>query len=471
MATDRPDGADDFDDQDKGKDANPFEDLFALFNQMPGFSMPGSEPGSTPGQPPDLNQLMSQLQDTFARMGMTMPGAAPASASGVSWDFIKDIARKVVASLGADPVPSVPQERAAADAARLADLWLGEATVFEASPGPRTAWSRAEWVEGTMPVWQQLVEPVVSSIAAAMSGLMGDEDDPQLASMQAMLAPMMRTAAGNMFGAQVGQALGRLGTEVLTATEIGLPLTSPPGVHVLPTSLAAFSEGLDVSEQDVVIYLTLREAARQRLFAEVGWLGPQLLGMINHYAREITIDRSAIEDAFSIDDMNGLSMERMQELGQQLSGKLFTPQRTPEQTEILGRLETLLALAEGWVDEVVSRATARWMPNATSLAEVVRRRRASGGPAEQVFATLVGLELRPRRVRDAATLWAALTSARGIEGRDAVWQHPDLLPTAPDLDDPLGFVSGDRAAAEPDDMDAELAKLLDEEAGKDDPNA
>ena len=62
-----------------------------------------------------------------------------------------------------------------------------------------------------------------------------------------------------------------------------------------------------------------------------------------------------------------------------------------------------------------------------------------GGPAEQTFATLVGLELRPRRLREAAALWWAVTEKRGISGRDAVWSHPDLLPTAEDLDDPLGF--------------------------------
>jgi hypothetical protein len=54
----------------------------------------------------------------------------------------------------------------------------------------------------------------------------------------------------------------------------------------------------------------------------------------------------------------------------------------------------------------------------------------------------VGLELRPRRLREAATIWGGLTQARGVEGRDALWAHPDLLPTADDFDDPDGFVRG-----------------------------
>jgi putative hydrolase len=79
------------------------------------------------------------------------------------------------------------------------------------------------------------------------------------------------------------------------------------------------------------------------------------------------------------------------------------------------------------------------MPNAAKLQEAFRRRRAAGGPAEQTFATLVGLEMRPRRARDAANLFAALRASLGVDGRDAVWSHPDLLPDGTDLDDPLGY--------------------------------
>jgi putative hydrolase len=92
------------------------------------------------------------------------------------------------------------------------------------------------------------------------------------------------------------------------------------------------------------------------------------------------------------------------------------------------------------VDAVVHAAAKPRLAAADALRETLRRRRATGGPAEQTFATLIGLELRPRRLRDASRLWASLTDARGVDGRDALWAHPDMLPTASDLDDPDGFV-------------------------------
>jgi putative hydrolase len=146
-----------------------------------------------------------------------------------------------------------------------------------------------------------------------------------------------------------------------------------------------------------------------------------------------------------------------------MEGGLFDPPRSPQQQAALQRLEIALALVEGWVDEVVSQATAERMPTAGKLQEAVRRRRAAGGPAEETFASLVGLELRPRRLRDASTLWGSLRTRQGTEARDGVWMSPHLLPTDADLDDPLGFREGADAPAEltADDFDAELRNLLD----------
>ena len=116
------------------------------------------------------------------------------------------------------------------------------------------------------------------------------------------------------------------------------------------------------------------------------------------------------------------------------------------------------------MEDVTARAVAPHVPHAVPLREMLRRRRAAGGPAEHVFATLVGLQLRPRRLREAASLWAALVNVGGIEARDALWEHPDLLPSGADLDDPTAFPARQAAAATQDaDMDAALAQLLDDE--------
>jgi putative hydrolase len=241
------------------------------------------------------------------------------------------------------------------------------------------------------------------------------------------------------FGSQLGQGLAQLAGEVLTSTDIGLPIGPDGTAALLPLAVAEFASGLSLPEDQVRLYLAAREAAHHRLYAGVPWLRDRVLTLISNYAGAISVDFSAMEElASSIDPSNPASIEAA--LGQ----GMFEPKTTPAQEASLASLETLLALVEGWVDTVVAEAVGNRLPGAAALQETLRRRRATGGPAEQTFATLIGLEMRPRRLRAAADLWRDLERSRGIDGRDALWSHPDLLPSTSDLDDPQGFVDRDK---------------------------
>ncbi|HEX4473326.1 MAG TPA: zinc-dependent metalloprotease [Nocardioides sp.] len=397
------------------------------------------------GGAPDLGQLFSQLQS------MMQPYDGP-----LNWELAIDTARKTVAQQP-DPSPSQKQGDEIADAVRLADHWLDETTSFPSGVTSTAAWSRAEWVVGTTDVWKVLVEP----IAASSVGALGNALPPEAATMGGPILAMLGKAVGAMLATQVGSGLGAMAGEVVSASDIGLPLGAAGKAALVPANITRFAEGLDVPESDVRLYLALREAAHQRLFAGVPWLRDHLIGAVTDYAQGIEINTQRIQETMEerLRGVDPSNMEAMQEL---MEGGLFDIPRSPQQDAALQRLEIALALVEGWVDEVVSQATTDRMPNAGKLQEAVRRRRAAGGPAEETFATLVGLELRPRRLRDASTLWGSLRTRQGAEARDGVWMSPHLLPTDADLDDPLGFREGSEAVQlSEDDFDAELRDLLD----------
>ena len=278
-----------------------------------------------------------------------------------------------------------------------------------------------------------------------------------------------------MFTSQIGQAIGGLSAEVVSATDVGFPVGDVGRPAIVFSQCRRLRRGpRPRRSDDVLLYVVLRECAHQRLFAQRPWLRDHIFAAIEDYGRGITIDTSQIEETMRGFDPTNLAA--IQEA--MLSGGLFDLEHTPDQQAALSRLETALALVEGWVDEVVAQATEKAMPQAAALREAVRRRRATGGPAEATFAALVGLELRPRRLRDASTLWGALRAAEGPGVRDAVWAHPESLPTAADLDDPLAFAQRTRAADDVDisspEFDAALAALLDEGSAArsdDDPRA
>ena len=414
--------------------------------------------------PATMGMIAAQLKAMFSASGPV---------ESFNLELAIDVARKTVAAQGDSSIGDVAR-REAEEAVHIAGLWLGDVTDMTAPHGVVHAWSRAEWVDRTMPMWQRLVEPVAAGVSTAVVaalraqmgqlGVGGDSADiPGLpagidpAALATQMEPMLARMSGSMFGLQVGQAVGALAGDIVSGTEVGLPLVPDHGIALLPANVDAFAEGLEVDLAEVRLYLAVREAARVRLFANVSWLGPELVTAVQSYARDISIDTASIESSLESIDITDPSAMQLA-----LSGNLFAPAPSAAQRAALTRLETYLALVEGWVDVVSDRAALKHLPHTAALGEAVRRRRASGGPAERVFSQLVGLELRPRRLRDAANLWAALESRGGAAARDGAWAHPDVAPASADLDDPLGFVDRFTSVGPKDEMDAALDALLSE---------
>ncbi len=380
------------------------------------------------------------------------------SGGPVNWDLARQGAISQLAA-GHQPTSAAEQGQVT-EALRLADLWLDQVTELPSGIDRTVAWSRVDWLEQTLPAWGALVDPLAERVVAAMTSALPAE----AAAMAGPLSGVMGRMGGVMFGAQVGQALGKLADEVVTSTDVGLPLAPTGTAALVPQNVDAFREGLDRPAEEVRLFLALREAAHHRLFAHVPWLRQQLTDAVHAYARGIHVDAEAIQRGLE-DAMGGMEggfdPQDPDKLQQLLGSGVLEPAETPEQKAALRRLETLLALVEGWVDVVVAEAAGQRLPGHGALAETMRRRRASGGPAEQTFATLVGLELRPRRLRDAAAVWGAMAAQHGSEARDRLWSHPDLLPTADDLDEPLDFVGRQGARSASDDEFDRLTAGLD----------
>ncbi len=400
------------------------------------FGLGGGEDDGSGFDPSKMD--MSQLGDALQQLGrMLSQGGAPGDDGPVNWTLAHDTARATVSAAG-DPSVGDAERRAVEGAVSLAQTWLDGATGFAATPGAH-AWSRSEWLEATLPAWRRVIEPVAGHVQEATTSLLPGADatgalpalpeglPPELAAMAGPLmgqfAGMAKSMGAAMFGTQVGQGLATLAAEVVGAGDVGIPLTDDSTPALLPRNVAAFGEGLGQPADRVQLYVALREAAQQRLFSHVGWLRPRLLEAVEAYARGIHVDRERIEEAArSIDPSDPEALQGL------LASGVFVPEDSPQQRAALARLETLLALVEGWVDDVVTTATEDRLPGAEALRESVRRRRASGGPAEKLFATLVGLELRPRRLRDAAALWSGLREHRGPTAATGCGPTPTCSP-------------------------------------------
>lgn len=429
--------------------------------------------------PGDNNDLAAM----FENMGRMLRNAGKNTGS-VDWDSARDSVKRTIKD---DRAITERDEQSMNIATELADLWLNSATALPQSDAAHRLLKKQQWVEETFESWKKLVEPVAEGVSGAMTGLLpGPENggtleipeeflsslpDEVAANLRETLAStdfaaltgpimaMAKSMGATMYGTQFGEALGNMANEVLSTSDIGIPLTENQTSGYVAANVAEFSKSLGIDESEVRIYIALRERAHTRLFSNAPWLSSQVLTTISAYARGVRIDTERIQDAIA-----GLDPANPETIQASITPDLFEPTLTEEQKQAHERLEQLLALIEGWVSLVVTEAIGNRLSSAVALDEAFRRRRAAGGPAEKLFAGLIGLELRPKRMREATDLWQKLTELKGQAERDDIWKHPDLLPSLDDLADVEKYLSGQAV-----DLMAELNRIIETtEAPKED---
>ena len=404
--------------------------------------------------PAMMQAVMRQLQGAFATAGE----------GGIAWDLAE---RQALHIANQESLGVTDGQRADLDEAfALATLWLSEATTIAELPSPPATITRGGWVEATLPVWQELAEPVATSIADALTTALAEQAPEEMRGVVQGAGRLMRAVGGSLFASQLGQVVGNLSKEVVSGGDVGIPLMPDGQAAILPQNFADFGRDLEVPEDQLALYVATRELAHARLFRHARWLRLHVISQVTDFARGVHVDTEALEDLASRFDPS-----EPEELRRAIESGALLPTRSEAQEAALARLENLLATIEGWVEVVTENAASR-LPSAQRIAEAVRRHRAVGGPAEHALGSLVGLEIRPRRMREAAAMWRAVTDAVGTAARDALWDYPDLIPSAADIDDPAALVARLEARArgeEPvaDELDDAIARLLSGDAPDD----
>ena len=419
------------------------------------------------GEKPDdlsamMRQMQEQIQKQFEQMGINPAGFVnpfAAFASGTNEtlpkNVVRDTAKKTVQLQGSQPI-GTKDVTVVENAFEIADLWLNEATVFpatEATTAPR-AISRLDWIDLTLAGWHDTMEPLATGLSSAISGLLDEaagSSDEMNDSMGAITG-LLRTFIGSMIATQLGQAIGAISGSATGAHDVGLPLLDPAQPVLIPENIELWSKELEIPKTEIYLFHALREAAIARLFAHNPWIVSYIRSAIVDYGRGIHIDMDAIQRQAEELMSNFDPAQQNPESGENsfsiaLNNGVFTPEETPAQRAALSKLETALALVDGWADEVAALAAGERLPALTSLREIFRRQRATNAPAQQLFKSLLGLQVSPRLAREASAFWQKARELKDISARDQIWSG--ILPSAEELLDPEKFL---KSAEIPDDL-------------------
>lgn len=421
----------DDDDNDGRRDQNPF----------------GAFGGANGG---GLGDMLNQFGQMLSGMGSSMN--SPENSGPVNYDMAKRIALQQISQSKA---VSTDDTKAVEESVRLAELWLDDATYLPTASGTAKAWDSKQWLEETMPAWQRMVTPVAEHMNDAQLESMPEE----AREMMGPMTKMMNQMSGMNFGMQLGHALGDLASQALTGSDFGLPIAPANTVALLPQTIQKVARELNVPGQEVLVYIAAREAARQRLFKHVPWLVERIVSSVEEYAIGLVIDTSHLEEVTRELNLESGDPQAIQDAMSKLQGMDLSPRITSKNTAAASRLETLLALVEGWAEHVVTEALGERIPSTSKLTQAWAHRRSTGGSAENAFSKVVGIELNAPKVSEAAELWRRATVAVGAEKRDKAWDHPDFLPTAEHLDNPAAFIDSLLDEGPDEGFEEEFAKL------------
>ncbi|WJZ01953.1 zinc-dependent metalloprotease [Corynebacterium freiburgense] len=451
----------DDDDEDRRNNQNPFSIFGFGSNGFQGFHASSSGSGAGDG---GLGDILNQFGQMLSGFGSSFANQEPGSP--VNYEIAERTAERSIGN-----VPALKEsDRAAIDeAVKLVELWLDDATILPTSNSRVETWNALDWLRQTLPMWKRMVTPV----AQRMNESQLDNVPEEAREMLNAAASMMQQMSSMQVGIELGRDLGELATQALSGSDFGVPVSPTGVIAILPGHMAKMTKDLPVPPQDAMVYLCALEAARQRLFKHVPWLTERLIASVEEYAAGLEMDSSHVEDALRNINLEG-DFTQIQDAMSQLQDFDFSPRITSRNAGATSRLETLLALIEGWVEYVVTEALSERIPSTIAMNQAWRHRRATGGSAEQAFSKVVGIEFSAPKVSEALELWRRVTVAVGAQRRDKIWDHPDFLPVASDLENSAEFIDG--LLAEGDDFDpiAEidaLEKMLAEEADKKDDTA
>ena len=403
------------------------------------------DPNSNENNLPDFNELFAQLS-SFGLNPQTLFAAANNAGSVgplISPDVLRDVARKFVSSQGDRPIGSqdVADSQVALD---IANTWLDEATNFPAiSRSNLPAWSRRDWLDSSVANWAKMIEPLADGMANALTNVLKQTPlEPDMEQGLAAVAPIMRAFMGSLIANQLGTSIGQLAVSITGANDVAIPLFGSSEARLLPENVAKWAQGLDIPIDEVRIFLAVREAAASRLFSHSPWLSKYIQDAITAYGAGIKIDIDSIqEQAERALETGELDINNPESISVAISSGLFKPEQSSSQDAALEKLEMILALIEGWIDYVSTKAIGERLPSYPALSETLRRGRATKSPTQQLFATLLGLEVSPRKMRECSLFWFEVESEIGLAGRDQRWEDPALLPKSQDLADASKFLN------------------------------
>jgi coenzyme F420 biosynthesis associated uncharacterized protein len=282
---------------------------------------------------------------------------------------------------------------------------------------------RAEWARVNLSSFRDMSAGVEDAMAARMreSGKGGG---------------LSRTLAGAATGAELGFAVGYLAQRVIGQYDVSLfgPAREPRLLFVAP-NLSAARARLGADRELFLSWIALHETTHAVQFAAVPWLRDHLGGIATDLFEKAMIDVKPGEILAKLARMNPRELVRTVAAGE-LASLLWTePQR-----ELVDRLLGIMTVIEGYAEHVMDAVGDQLDPGYAELRRRLDYDRKHRGVLDSVVSRLLGLEMKMAQYARGKAFVDEVVRLAGIRAVNQVWDGPESMPTAAELDSPEAWL-------------------------------
>lgn len=247
-----------------------------------------------------------------------------------------------------------------------------------------------------------------------------------------------RRAAGVEVGALLGwfsrRVLGQydlMGTDEAGSDEAGSgdAADGVGSVYYVGPNVLGLEKSHGFRPRDFRLWVALHEVTHLVQFSGVPWLRGHFLTLVDETLRAVEPDPRRIAQAarYVIDELRA-GRNPLE------AGGLVHVLASPEQREVMGRVQALMALLEGHGNFVMDRLGEEHLEGATHMSRVLRERRSARGLGGGVQKAL-GIELKLRQYAIGERFLADVERRAGRGALSALWEAPEQLPSLDELRD------------------------------------
>ncbi|MBV8985890.1 MAG: zinc-dependent metalloprotease [Acidimicrobiia bacterium] len=348
----------------------------------------------------------------------------------INWDLAERIAVRVAGREPfADSYHYASLEPDFAEFTAEAEELVAAETGLRSLSGPARArvTDRAGWVRANLASFRRLLSPITDKLGKRMTP-----------------GPLTPIARG-VTGAEVGGLLGWMATRVLGQYDLLIAENDQPEeqdlVYYVGPNILSLEKRYGFPPREFRLWLALHEVTHRAQFTGVPWMRTHFLSLVDQSLSSVDPDPKRFLDALrrSIDQIRA-GQNPLDE------GGLVALIASPEQQEVLRKIQGMMSLLEGHGDITMNRAANGRVPSADRFQRVLHERRHRGGPAP-IVQSLLGIEAKLLQYELGEQFIEAVEKEGGRALFDRAWEAPENLPTLAEIRDPETWISRVRAEA------------------------